>query len=164
MVAAAALSDMDWSDDGHGSARDRYRQAKIEWRSAHSETHQLAARAAVARKDLAADDVRRASHEAVIRDGEQAWTELTETLRTTIGRAVSDGKWLPVWLDNCIGPMPQPGKEAAWLNVAIEILAYRITYKVQDPLVPLGPQPPSASERRTDWAGKIETAIRKLQE
>ena len=57
----------------------------------------------------------------------------------------------PAWLVLSLGP-PPAGSSARWLDLACQLLAYRITYSVSDLAEPLGAEPTlDHSPRRRHW-------------
>jgi hypothetical protein len=90
-----------------------------------------------ARKALLADDANRERIEPRLRAAHQSARSLRDRLRTSIGTAVAEDCLLPKWLEETLGiPPSDPGP---WIERATEVLAYRVTYRVTDPLDPLGP-------------------------
>lgn len=161
--ACNALAELDWRDDErHAFSRRRYEYARDRWRSAAPQPAQLAPHARHADRELAADDELREELAERITAGAEAWTLLTTSLRTTIAAAASDGNLLPVWLHESLGPMPPPGRTREWIELATEVLAYRLTYHIDDPLIAIDETPPDAPIRRWTWAAKIKADIELL--
>jgi uncharacterized protein YoxC len=160
--ATAELTQLDWDDPTHDLARARYRAAKKEWIQAGAQVTQSAPTAKQARQELAADDARRAATAAIIAKGQRGRSTLLTRLRTRIADAVLDGALMPIWLHDHLGAMPHTGETAQWVDIATQILAYRITYRDQDPLVAIGKLPANASSRRRQWATEIERAVSNL--
>ena len=162
VAACADLAGLDWDDSSHRNVRARYRAGRTGWRNARARVAQWEEPAQRARRELSKDDMRRAGDAGTVDAGDRAWTLLTTRLRTTIAQACADGKLLPVWLATPLGPMPPAGKTERWLEVATDLLTYRITYGVTDPVLALGQTPADAGPRRGPWAAKLRRDIQEL--
>jgi hypothetical protein len=90
-----------------------------------------------ARAALLADDATRERIEPRLRAAHQSARALRERLRGSVNVAVSEDSLLPKWLEETLG-IP-PSDPTQWIERATEVLAYRVTYRVADPLDPLGP-------------------------
>jgi hypothetical protein len=87
--------------------------------------------------------------------GHLAWTTLNARLRMRITTAVEHAQPLPAWLVVALGPASATGP-AQWRELAIELLAYRITYSVSDTVAPLGAEPTADdSPRRRRWYAEL---------
>ncbi len=95
------------------------------------------------RAELEEDDRNRRELASVISKGQRAGTELATRLRTRIVEAVGRSALPPRWFVSAFGPAPLGDKKAQdrWFTAATEILVYRLTYKVNDPVRALGPEP-----------------------
>ena len=103
-----------------------------------------------ARAALLADDANRERIAPRLRAAHQSARSLRERLRASINAAVSEDCLLPKWLEETLG-IP-PSDPAQWIERATEVLAYRVTYRVTDPLDPLGPAGDAAqSPQRELW-------------
>lgn len=165
LSTTGTLADLPWNAPRHTAARASYRTAKQNLAEAQARLKRTAAPAEKARQELAADDLVRAEHASTIDTGQKNATTLLTRLRTRIADAVLKGGLLmPVWLHDQLGPMPAEGQSAQWVDVATQILAYRITYNDQDPLIALGDVPANASARRKTWAATITRDISRLRD
>ncbi|MCU1683219.1 MAG: hypothetical protein JWQ81_3958 [Amycolatopsis sp.] len=90
-----------------------------------------------ARAALLADDATRERIEPRLRAAHQSARALRERLRASVNAAVSEDCLLPKWIEETLG-IP-PSDPTQWIERATEVLAYRVTYRVADPLDPLGP-------------------------
>lgn len=90
----------------------------------------------------------------------RADTKLRLRLRSRVAEAVSGAELLPVWFVTVLGPMPPTRNANAWLDVATDVLAYRITYQVTDPVVAPGPQPDGRRQpRRAAWYSELTNEL-----
>ena len=112
-----------------------------------------------ARQQLAHDrDVReRCGHE--IAEGHRAWATLTTRLRIRTSAAVERGEPLSNWLVESLG-VPPSASAAGWRELATQLLAYRLSYAVTDPVEPLGEEPSTQdSSRRRQWHRDLERQL-----
>ncbi|MEQ3550129.1 hypothetical protein WIS52_06560 [Pseudonocardia nematodicida] len=150
-------------------ASDR-RGALHSYRTAHSELAELQDRrdrtraaADIARSELDddADQADRAS--ADIMRGQQAETALRAELRTQLVDAIERGHLLPVWFTTVLGLGP-PADGEHWLQTGVELLAYRVTHAITDPVVALGAAPgPKASGRRRERHRALAIRLQRYQ-
>ncbi|WHM41103.1 CopG family transcriptional regulator [Streptomyces sp. BPTC-684] len=128
---------------------------------AHGRIASLVNAAAQADAKLAADDAARAKNAKVINAGERAETKLRLRLRSRLSDAVGGAHLLPVWFATAFGPMPPARNADEWMDAATDVLVYRATYQVTDPVVALGPEPEEyVGPRRRVW---IEELTRELK-
>ncbi len=94
---------------------------------------------------------------------ERAWADLQTRLRTSITDAIGSSALLPVWFSHAFGVAPPPGAAGdEWIRVAASVLAYRVSYGVDDQALPLGPAPgkdADPAERRWSWRALLETQL-----
>ncbi|GHG26568.1 MULTISPECIES: hypothetical protein [Amycolatopsis] len=94
---------------------------------------------------------------------ERAWHDLQVRLRTRITDALGSNALLPAWFSHALGVAPPPGTSGdAWIRTAASVLAYRVTFGVTDPALPLGPPPGEAAdttERRWTWRARLESDL-----
>jgi chromosome segregation ATPase len=147
----------------HRQARSDYRAARSGYRQAESRVDVLTEQARSARDRLAADDTARRRTAATVAAGQRAEVELMTRLRTTLATAVGDGALLPPWLTGPLGPMPPAGAGQRWMDVAAGLIAYRITYSVQDPDDALGEPPEDAAGYRRRWHAELGRGVRELR-
>lgn len=123
----------------------------------------LAKTAQLARERLAADAQVRRAHLKDLDAVGPAWQELTRRLRTLIDSAVEEHALFPAWFRNSLGLAPPPAAPTRWFELAVEILAYRITYQVLSDESPLGDPPPDdASARRRQWYQRLIAGLARL--
>lgn len=142
----------------------RYRVAEQEFRWARTELARLRqsylrrrGSANLARAQLADDELLRERHRSDIERARHARAELTEMLGRRLAEALQSGWPLPTWFTAVLGNAPNTADPARWRAVAVELLAYRITYGVEVPDAALGPRPgPSACARRRQWFSELD--------
>ncbi|MEW1639308.1 CopG family transcriptional regulator [Streptomyces sp. NPDC093801] len=146
----------------------RRAQAEKEFTSAATAAHETQQRVAHlvraaqgARAQLAADDALRARAAGVIEAGQRAHTQLRVRLRSRLSDALSGSELLPVWFATALGPMAPSRRAEEWLETALDVLAYRVTYQVTDAVLALGSTPDgSNAPRRTARFRELERELR----
>ncbi|MEV6831656.1 hypothetical protein [Amycolatopsis sp. NPDC051102] len=97
---------------------------------------------------------------------ERAWHDLQVRLRTRITDALGSSALLPMWFGNALGVAPPSGTSGdAWIRTAASVLAYRVTFGVTDPALPMGPPAPEGAdttERRWTWRARLESDLDEL--
>jgi chromosome segregation ATPase len=97
---------------------------------------------------------------------ERAWHDLQVRLRTRITDALGSNVLLPTWFGNALGVAPPSGTTGdAWIRTAASVLAYRVTFGVTEPALPLGPPAPDdadTTERRWTWRARLESDLDEL--
>jgi len=161
--AAVRLADTEHPSGPHRSAATEFRAALTAMEVASGEAYRARDAAREARQRLRRDDALRSESEATVEDGERAWATLRVRLRTLVAEAVGTAALLPSWFTTVLGPMPPAEHTDRWMEVATELLAYRITYRIGDPVVALGPEPVGASRQRHDWWAELDRSLRELQ-
>lgn len=144
----------------HQQAGPAFRQAHGMWTSAQAQLSAVSAYAEKARQALHDDDAQRQKHGPNVMTGESARTTLHGKLRERLNAAVTDAALLPAWFTIVLGHQPPATGTQAWLDTAVSLLMYRITYTVNDPVVALGP-PPGDDEPRRVWHRELTEALRK---
>lgn len=91
-----------------------------------------------------------------VRAGEKARAELHDQARELVLRALAEDRRLPVWFTVALPPITAPDP-TPWLAAATDLVAYRLEYRVTDPLRPLG-EPPSPSSGSAAWVRRTEAA------
>jgi chromosome segregation ATPase len=164
LAAAVALAETGYGSTEHRSAGSEFRAARSLMTTA--ETRSTGAREAAqeARRRLRHDDALHSETAERIESGEQSWATLRVRLRAAVAEAVGTAALLPSWFTTVLGPMPPAEDTDRWMETAVDLLAYRITYRVGDPVVALGPQPgEQASERQRTWWHELAGVLRELQ-
>lgn len=123
----------------------------------------LESAARVARERLEGDDAARRQYGKDINAVGRAWQELGRQLRALIDAGVAAHALFPGWFRDSLGLAPPPDAPTRWFELATEILAYRITYGIDDEDSPLG-EPPvgDASVRRRDWYQRLRAGLARL--
>ncbi|MEU8669469.1 hypothetical protein AB0C71_21570 [Streptomyces anulatus] len=128
-----------------------------------TERQGLARQAAEARTStaaLAADRAATANKQPAIAAGQRAEQRLTLALRSKLADAVSGRLLLPAWFATVLGPAPPARETERWLECATRVLLYRLTYRVDDQVLALGPSPDPEDEHRYQWWEELTTALR----
>ena len=94
---------------------------------------------------------------------ERAWHDLQLRLRTRITDALGSNALLPMWFGHALGVAPPSGTSGdAWIRTAASVLAYRVTFGVTDPALPLGApagEDVDPTERRWTWRARLESDL-----
>lgn len=144
-----------------------FRRAATEYRTERARmTRQEAALAtARAKRETAEEELRHdAAQQQAYRDhpGAAVKDRLTAHLRERVEAAVADYELFPPWFTTVLGHRPAPNRAAEWRDVAVQVVLYRITHEVTDPVVALGPAPqggPRAAQHES-----VQAALRRLDE
>ncbi len=160
--SCTALTDLDWKHPDHTDARSAYRTAKSDWEEVTSRLTSTTPAANAGRVILADDQVARTASIDTVVAGRDNEARLLIRLRTRISDAVSTRQLLPIWLSATLGPMPPRGRVDEWLEAATDLLRYRVTYEIHDPVAPVGPVPPDASPRRRTRAAQLRHTATKV--
>jgi hypothetical protein len=123
-----------------------FRRAATTYRSERALLGEQEAALEVARtkRDAAEDDLRRdAAQQQAYRDhpGASVADRLAEHIRARIDAAVAEYELFPPWFTTVLGHRPSPTRAAEWRDTAVQLVLYRITHAVTDPVVALGPAP-----------------------
>lgn len=145
IAAARVLATTAYWEPSHTSAARDFSAALAAEDSARANLGALAADMNTARIALQADDRRRKEAAPVITEGEKAIRKLAMSLRTRLARALADRAVLPAWFVTVLGPAPPADGTQEWLDLAVDVLVYRITHHVTDPVVALGRPPEDGS-------------------
>lgn len=146
--SSKTVADTDANDPDHVTAAAAFTRAHAELTRLDRTRSQIEQRAQSARSKLAADEQARSEHEYSITDGIEAGVDLRHTIKAQILDAREADALFAPWFTGCFGFSPQ-GPD--WLDLAVEVCAYRITYNISSER-PLGPPPESDwSTTRRDW-------------
>jgi chromosome segregation ATPase len=151
LQASETLAETAVDSPEHQDAATRYRTATAEIGTHNQAALNSRAAAEAARPRLEADDHNRAQAAPVLAAGTEADAALHQNLRTRLAEAVSNAALLPLWFTTALGPMPTGPNTQHWIDTATEALLYRITYKVDDQVVLLGPKPTQPGDRRAQY-------------
>ncbi|OWA15311.1 hypothetical protein B9W61_34260 [Streptomyces sp. CS057] len=81
-------------------------------------------------------------------------------LRSKLADAISNRLLLPAWFATVLGPAPPARETEGWLECATRVLLYRLTYRVDDQVLALGPSPDPEDEHRHTWWEELRTEPR----
>jgi chromosome segregation ATPase len=164
LEACQDLAGTDWKSAQHAAAVQRFQQSAADTGQAYEALKRLADPALAARRQLDDDEQQHRSVADVLADGEQAWTRLNELLRDRVADAVGAGALLPSWFTGVLGPIPPVQDTRRWMDGAIALLAYRVTYAISDPMLALGTAPAQdAGPRQRHWYEQLTRQLRELQ-
>jgi hypothetical protein len=150
--ASKTVADTGAKDPEHVAAAAAFTRAHDELTRLDRIRDQIEQRAQSARSRLAADEEARSEHEYSIADGVQAGIDLRAAIEEQILDAREADALFAPWFTGCFGFTPQ-GPD--WLDLAVEVCAYRITYNISSEK-PLGPPPTSdSSTTRRAWHGDL---------
>ncbi|UXY33255.1 CopG family transcriptional regulator [Streptomyces sp. HUAS TT20] len=160
--AAAVLATTQASDAERKAAERDFKESAPKAQQAHSRIGPLTTSAEAARQKLEADDVLRAKNAKAIEAGQRANTKLRLRLRSRLSDALSGAELLPVWFVTALGPMAPSRNANDWMDAATDVLAYRVTYQITDPVVALGTPPDGhRTSRRTAWHQELTRELRR---
>jgi chromosome segregation ATPase len=160
LAAISKLSSAVIGDQSFVIARTTYTAAVPKLRNAAEMIRRLNGPARDARKELDSDNDRRKTANPTIVAADEAWSNLRARLDRRISEALDRGDVMPYWFDTVLNLAPPAQKADEWLDRAVEVLAYRITYGITDPARPLGlPPPEDAPSHRVDWGRELERQL-----
>ncbi|WP_410540127.1 hypothetical protein [Streptomyces sp. KL2] len=122
---------------------------------------QLAGPARAAQAALAQDDTLRQAKASLIEQGDKAERKLNWLLRGRLADAIRNRALLPMWFVTVLGPVPPAHKTQEWMDLATQVLAYRVAYGITDQVVALGPAPDEYVPRRTEWHSELTKDLRR---
>jgi DNA repair exonuclease SbcCD ATPase subunit len=145
-----------------------FKQAVMDFGMSHTlaashdqRARQLADPARAAQAALAQDDTLRQAKASLIEQGDKAERKLNWLLRGRLADAIRDRALLPMWFVTVLGPVPPAHKTQEWMDLATQVLAYRVTYGITDQVVALGPAPDEYVPRRTEWHRELTKDLRR---
>jgi hypothetical protein len=158
------LASTDRASRARGDAESRLRALATRRRTLLDEEIPAASAAAEkARLALREADAVEARVVPQLERSERAWHDLQVRLRTRITDALGSNVLLPTWFGNALGVAPPSGTTGdAWIRTAASVLAYRVTFGVTEPALPLGPPAPEeadTTERRWTWRARLESDL-----
>lgn len=124
-----------------------YRSERARLRAQEQEVTSTRAKRDAAERDLRRDATQQQAYRA--HPGAEAADRLAAHVRDRIEAAVAGYDLFPPWFTTALGHRPAPTRAADWRETAIQVVLYRITYAVTDPVVALGPPPPAGGHRAT---------------
>ncbi|WP_244967307.1 hypothetical protein [Streptomyces cacaoi] len=145
IAAAKILATTAHTERAHKKAASDFTTALAAEDSTRANLGALAAEANTARLALETDDRRRREAAPAIAEGKKASRKLAMILRTRLARALADRARLPVWFVTVLGPAPPAEATQEWIDLAVDVLVYRTTHQITDPVLALGPKPHDAA-------------------
>jgi hypothetical protein len=160
IAASRTIATRDADHEGYDEAVREFRIARDELNRLCPHRARVQNSANNAQAQLAHDRSLRQRHAQDIEDSHRARTDLEKLLRSRISEAIQWRRPLPGWFADTLGGTPQSDNPARWLEVAAQLVRYRITYAVTDLGSALGTRPgPSACARRRRWFGELEREL-----
>jgi hypothetical protein len=139
-----------------------FRTSAPKAQEAHGRVGPLRTSAENARQKLEEDAAQHAKNAKVIDAGQRADTKLRLRLGSRLSDAISGADLLPVWFVTAFGPMAPSRNANDWMDAATDVLAYRVTYQITDPVVALGTPPDGhRAPRRTAWHQDLTRELRR---
>ena len=147
----------------HTAAAESFRSAVPRAREASRSLPKLKADAVEAQRELANMESSREAAAPMIDAGQKANKRLQWKMRGRLTDALTSEAMLPTWFITILGPLPPAQNTEQWMSTAVEVLAYRATYGITDPVVALGAEPDqhAASTQRSTWFRELTTALRR---
>jgi hypothetical protein len=159
IAASRAIATTRADQERHREAVQAFEVARAELNALRPRRQRMLNTAQHARLQLAHDREVRDRYGRDIADGHRAWATLNSRLRVRTAAAVERGEPLPTWLVESLG-VPPSSSAAEWRELAIQLLAYRITYAVTDPVDPLAAEPSTQdSPRRRQWHRELQRQL-----
>lgn len=150
LAASRILATTSAGQRSHREAERRFVTARAQLATLLPDRQRVANAARHAAEQLERDREIRDRHGREIDEGQRAWLTLLARLRRRLTAMVERDEPLPRWLVDALGGPPADSQE--WRELAVQLLAYRLTYSVTDPERPLGAEPSSADPaRRRRW-------------
>ncbi|MFI7586111.1 hypothetical protein ACIB24_03435 [Spongisporangium articulatum] len=167
LSACLVLASSDLDDPEHRSTAADFPILMERLDETRAHVRALAGPAVQAAQALADDERAQRDGATVVREGDEAWHELQSQLHERLKSALDTGALLPEWFVDALGPVKPLHDSERWTETAADLMAYRITYDVEDPNRSLGPPPgPDAAhswgERRLAWHRRLSAEIHEL--
>jgi hypothetical protein len=165
LAASSTLASTGRFESSHSEAAKAFRTVSSKLVDLEQRIARLTEPARKARIQLDADDSRRRKAAPAIRRGDQAREDLHLRLDERISAAFKRGAIMPIWFDTALGPPTPPAEQTQeWMELAINVLAYRITYGIDHPILALGPEPPEEPEYRRDLYQDLKRRLSYLRD
>jgi chromosome segregation ATPase len=160
LAAARRLAtgkDRGWSLHRAAAAYRSWR-ARLREQESHLET--LRAKRDIAETELRHDAEQQQAYRT--HPGAAAADRLEAYVRQRIDSALAGYELLPSWFTTVLRHRPPATRAAEWRDAAVQLVLYRITYEVTDPVVALGPPPPGGHRATRHEA--VRAAVLRLDE
>ncbi|MFJ9634955.1 hypothetical protein ACIRU8_45420 [Streptomyces sp. NPDC101175] len=161
IAACGRLATTPFNQPAHAQAAAEFSQSRTLADNHGQRAERLAAAAQKARAELAQDEALRQTKASPIEKGTAAERELNSVLRGRLADAIRQRALLPVWFVTVLGPVPPATNTQEWTDLAVQVLAYRITYGITDQVVALGPEPHAYGPRRTPWFHELTQKLKR---
>jgi hypothetical protein len=160
LAASRTIATTGADQPGHRSAAREFWSARAELARLRPQWWRTRESAYDARVRIEQDRRRRRLHTGEIEQGRKASAELEEVLSARLSEALEWDWPLPPWFTAALGAVVPESDPGRWWRTAVGLLAYRITYGVDDPASALGPRPePEAGARRAQWFAELEQEL-----
>ncbi len=159
VALAGALLSHRYGTQAHAQAAATLRAAIADEATRHQNLAQQIGEARRAAAALAADRTTTADKQPAIAAGERAEQRLTLALRSKLADAISNRLLLPSWFATVLGPAPPARATERWVECAVSVLLYRLTYQVEDQVLALGPRPYPADGHRHQWWERLRKEL-----
>lgn len=143
VALSARLATLSVEDPGHRDIAVGFRTLQRELAAldaSREETRAAAAYVKECAERIAADDALRDTDAAELAAGARAEQQILVQARHRVAGAVERSAPLPPWFEAALGRAPH-GHAEGWMTAAATLVAYRITYAVDDRTRALGPEP-----------------------
>lgn len=157
--AAGVLASTARTDQRHIEAAAEFTRSLAQEERLKYNEGKLAADGSEARAALRRDDTNRQKKKAAIDAGEEGASRLAGLLRNHLASAIRDRALLPMWFVTVLGPVPPAEATGKWLDTAVDVLAYRLTYGITDDALALG-TPPTDDTLRIAWHQELTKNLR----
>jgi hypothetical protein len=150
--AARQLAELDPAAPGWDAATSAWNSAITAMKDADEELDKATERAGTAREELVAANSRNKVAAPKVQRGKVAVAGLHTRIRTRISEAVRDDTLFPAWFETILGGGAPATDTARWLDLAVQVVTYRLVVGVTDSVLALGDRPdPTAGWRRQDY-------------
>ena len=85
-------------------------------------------------------------------------------MRTRINTMLSNFDLPPAWFTAALGYRPPAQATAGWLEIATDLLVYRITYGISHQTAALGEAPPIGAPAQRHWYDKLASRLEQLRQ
>jgi chromosome segregation ATPase len=137
-----------------------YRTERARLRDQETRLQAARSKRDVARQELQHDAEQQQAYRA--HPGAAVADRLAAHVRQRIDAALAGYELLPSWFTTVLRHRPPATRAAEWRDAAVQLVLYRITYEITDPVVALGPAP--AGGHRATRHEAVRTALLRLDE
>jgi hypothetical protein len=156
LALSARLAATPVGEAGHRAAAEGFRALRHELAELDADRDAARAEAEDAADRIAADDRLRGTDAPDLEAGVRAERGIHDVARQRVGDAVARETLFPQWFVSALGD-PARGATGRWVEAAASLVAYRITYAIDDEVAALGPGPgPQWPAARRAWFGRLQ--------